>query len=176
MIAYSRLMVSVPYSELQLATRNRAMMQMLNACVIAIFVLLVVFASGTLINLIFVSTETLDKEVPIARFAWYPIYLLVLLLSLPKLAQVIRMAAFSPLIILCVLYAGVSMLWSIDPGVTIRRSIALLLTTYMGLTFAAYFSWARMVQIIAMGFLIIAIFCFAIPFVDTARGLSLIHI
>lgn len=169
-------MVSVPYSELQLATRNRAMMQMLNACVIAIFVLLVVFASGTLINLIFVSTETLDKEVPIARFAWYPVYLLVLLLSLPKLAQVIRMAAFSPLIILCVLYAGVSMLWSIDPGVTIRRSIALLLTTYMGLTFAAYFSWARMVQIIALGFLIIAIFCFAMPFVDPARGImSEIH-
>ncbi len=176
MIAYSRIMVSVPYSELQLAARNRALGQMLNALVIAIFVLIIVFASGTLINLIFVSTETLDKEVPIARFAWFPIYALVLLLSLPKLAQVFRMAAFSPLIILCVLYAGVSMLWSIDPGVTLRRAIALLLTTYIGLTFAAYFTWARMVQIIALGFLIIAFLCFAIVFTDPARGImSEIH-
>lgn len=166
----------MPYSELQLSARNRALGQMMSAMVISVFILLIVFASGTVINLTFVSTETLDTENPIARFAWFPVYFLVILLSLPKLVQVIRMATFSPLIILCVLYAGVSMLWSIDPAVTLRRAIALLLTTYIGLTFAAYFSWARMVQIIALGFFVVALFCFAIVFMDPARGImSEIH-
>lgn len=176
MIAYPRIMVSLPYSELQLASRNRAMMQMLSALVIALFVGVMIFASGAIVGVFFTDLNALENESVIGRYAWYPIYMIVIALSLPKIVEVVRMATVSPLIILCVLYCGVSMLWSVDPGVTLRRAIALLLTTYMGLTLAAYFSWARMVQIIALAFFGVAIMSFVIAFIDPARGImSEIH-
>jgi O-antigen ligase len=171
MIVYALFMVSVPYSELQLAARNTAMMQVINALVILIFIGLTIFASGAVVGFLFTDLDQPGNINPLTRFIWYPVYLLVLVLSLPKLILVVRAATFSPLIILCVLYCGISMFWSEDPALTLRRSIALLLTTYMGLTFAAYFSWARMVQIIAIAFFLVALFSFFLVITDPGRGI-----
>jgi O-antigen ligase len=164
-------MVTLPYSEMQIASRNQAIMQVANAIIILIFVAIVVFASGAVVGLLFTNIDNPEIENPLTRFVWYPVYLLALVMSLPKIVHVFRMAAFSPIIILCVLYAGISMLWSEDPGLTLRRAIALMLTTYIGLTLAAWFSWARMVQIIAFAFVIIAIISFALVAVDPTRAI-----
>ncbi|RKQ70774.1 O-antigen ligase [Litorimonas taeanensis] len=164
-------MVNVPYTEHQIASRNHALFQVANAIVILTFIGLVVFASGAVVGLLFTNIDNPEIENPLTRFIWYPVYLLALLLSLPKLVHVLRMAAFSPIIILCVLYAGISMLWSEMPPLTLRRAIALMLTTYIGLTLAAWFSWARMVQIIAAAFLVIAIISFVLVVVDPGRAI-----
>lgn len=169
-------MVTVPYSEMQIASRNAAIMQLMSVLTIALFVGIVIFSSGTVAGLLFTDLDNPEIVNPITQYIWFPVYLIVLALSLPKIVLVVRAAAFSPLIILCVMYCGVSMLWSEMPSVTTRRAIALVLTTYMGLTFAAYFSWARMVQIIALSFFIIAIITYGLVLVDPARGImSEIH-
>lgn len=168
-------MVTVPYSELQLRTRNRALSDLGQFLVIAIFIGVVVFASGAAIGLLFpaqfADPDQLAPESPMARFIWYPVYLLVLALSLPKLLEIIRLATFSPLIILCVLFCGLSMFWSIDPPTTFRRAIALLLTSYIGLTLAAWFSWGRLVQIIAIAFMIIGFITIALAVLDPGRAI-----
>lgn len=174
-IVYPRPMVTVPYSELQLRARNNALGDLGQFLVISIFILVVVFASGAGVGILFPdlfsSTDELAAESPMARFVWYPVYLLVLMLSLPKLMEIVRLATFSPLIILCVLFCGLSMFWSIDPPTTLRRSIALLLTSYIGLTLAAWFSWGRLVQIIAIAFLLIGLITIALVVIDPGRAI-----
>jgi len=167
-------MVTVPYSELQLGARNKALGDLSQFLVIAIFIGVVVFASGAVIGILFpaqfADPDQMAPESPLARYVWYPVYLLVLVLSLPKLMEIIRLATFSPLIVLCVLFCGLSMFWSIDPPTTLRRSIALLLTSYIGLTLAAWFSWGRLVQIIAIAFLFIGLITIALVIIDPGRA------
>lgn len=171
MFVYFKQMVSIPYSEHQLASRNFAMMQVISAFVIILFIGIMVFTSGAVMGYLFTDLNELGTVNPMARLLWYPVYILVLALSLPKIVLVIRAATFSPLIILCVLYCGVSMMWSENQDTTLRRAIALLLTTYIGLTLAAYFSWSRLIQVFASAFLIVAIFSFLLVFMDPARAI-----
>jgi len=71
----------------------------------------------------------------------------------------------------------VSMLWSIDPGITIRRSIALLMTTLFGLVLAARYDWNGIVQRLAMVFGALALFSLLHGFIDPYRAIhNEIHI
>ena len=163
-------MVTVPFSENQLAARNQALMQLIDVIVIGIFVFIILFALGTVTGVLLPPIDPTKPDNPFLRKLWYPVYGLAIAISLPKLPQVFRMATFSPLIIICVLYCGISMLWSIDPGVTFRRVIALTLTTYVGLALAAWFDWRRMVQVVALAFLITAIATAGLALLDPAKG------
>jgi len=163
-------MVSVPFSENQLSARNRAMMQVIDLAVIGIFVFIILFALGALTGTFLPPIDPTKPDNPLLRQLWYPVYLLAIGISLPKLPQVFRMATFSPVIIVCVIYCGLSTLWSIDAAITFRRVIALVLTTYVGLAMAAWFDWRRMVQVIALAFFIAAVFTVALAVLDPSRG------
>ena len=106
-----------------------------------------------------------------ARLLWYPVYGIILLLGLRCLPQLTRIAIFSPIMIFCVLACGVSMLWSIDPGVTTRRSVALLMTTMFGLILAARYDWNGLVQRLAIVFGVLAVFSFLYGFIDPYRAI-----
>jgi len=69
----------------------------------------------------------------------------------------VRSVAFTPLIIICVLWMGLSYLWSEIPDVTFRRSIALMMGTILGFVLAARYDWGQLVQRVAFVFVLLAV-------------------
>ncbi len=163
-------MVSTTYNTTDEAAFDRTFMRVLGGVETLLFVGLLIFFSGAVIGLLFTNLDDLENENPFARLLWYPVYLLIALLMLRSLPQVIRVAAFNPLILLCVMWCGISMLWSYDPGITMRRSVALMMTTLAGLVLAARYDWNEMVQRIAFVFFILAVISLIVPIVMPAKG------
>ena len=123
---------------------------------ITVFILIFQFSTA-LVALLLTDQGDLASSSPLARTLWYPGYLLVLLLTLRWLPRVVRMAVFNPLLITSILWCGLSYIWSIDPDVTLRRSVALLMTTLFGLVLAARYDWNELVQRLALVFLVTAV-------------------
>jgi len=124
------------YALENLQQRNYALGGALRGLENIIFFLLIFQFSTAMIALFLTDFNNLEYESPLARLLWYPGYLAVLALAIRALPQVIRLAAFNPLLIMCVLICGISYMWSIDPGITLRRSVAVLVTTLFGLVYA----------------------------------------
>ncbi len=96
-------------------------------------------------------------ENSLARSLWFPAYGLVILLALRIFPQLVRIVVFNPILILCVMLCGISMLWSVDPALTMRRSVALAISTLFGLILAARYDWNQLIQRFAIAYLILAI-------------------
>lgn len=170
-------MVTQTYSHDNLRQRNYALGSLLHGIENALFFFVILYFSGAINGLLFTDLNNLERDFPMARLMWYPIYGIVLLLGFRCLPQLTRMAIFSPILIFCVLACGVSMLWSIDPGITMRRSVALLMTTLFGLVLAARYDWNGLVQRLAMAFGVLAIFSLLHGVIDPARAIhNEIHI
>lgn len=146
-----------PYAQQNVAARNQMARRLLRwAEEIIVFVLLFQFSTA-LVALLLIDPNDLDSTSMLARNLWFPGYALVLLLTLRWLPLVMRTAVFNPLLLLCILWCGVSYIWSIEPGVTLRRSVALLMTTLFGIVLAARYDWNGLVQRLALVFLVTAV-------------------
>jgi len=142
---------------------------------IAVFILIFQFSTA-LVALLLTDPNDLASSSPLARNLWYPGYLMISLLTLRCLPKLIRMAAFNPLLITCVLWCGLSYIWSIHPDVTIRRSVALLMTTLFGLVLAARYDWNALVQRLALVFLVTAVISlFLAIFIPSLGQMQEIH-
>lgn len=128
---------------------------------------LIIHFSGAILALVLTDHTDLEAESPFLRTLWYPSYLMILGLSVVHFPKVLRAAVFNPLILMCVLLCGVSYFWSIDPAVTMRRSIAILMTTLFGLFLAARYDWEGLVLRLAFAYAFMAfgslIFSVALP-------------
>ena len=164
-------MVTTTYSHANLRQRNYALGSLLRGLENLFFFLVILHFSGATNGILFTDLNDLEREFPMARLLWYPVYGIILLLGLRCLPQLTRIAIFSPIMIFCVLACGVSMLWSIDPGVTTRRSVALLMTTMFGLILAARYDWNGLVQRLAIVFGVLAVFSFLYGFIDPYRAI-----
>ena len=145
------------YDDAAIAARNQFAMKLLSFIENAIVLFLILHFSGALIALILTDPNDLSSESPLARLLWYPSYILILLLSLRYLPRLVRTAIFNPLIVICVLWCGISYFWSIEPSVTMRRSVALLMTTTFGLFLAARYDWNELIQRLALAYAILAL-------------------
>jgi O-antigen ligase len=65
--------------------------------------------------------------------------------------------ARQPFLVALMLIAAVSMLWSVSPDQTSRRIFALAFTTLGGVALAARYSWARLAEVLAAAFAILAV-------------------
>ena len=170
-------MVTTTYSHDNLRQRNYALGSFLRGVENALFFFVILYFTGAVNGIFFTDLNDLERDFPMARLMWYPVYGIILLLGLRCLPQVTRMAIFSPILIFCVVVCGVSMLWSIDPGITTRRSVALLMTTFFGLVLAARYDWNGLVQRLAIVFGVLAVFSLIFGFVDPYRAIhNEIHI
>lgn len=170
-------MVTQTYSHDNLRQRNYALGSLLHGVENLLFFVVILYFSGAISGLIFTDLNDLERDFPMARLMWYPIYGIVLLLGFRCLPQLTRIAIFSPILIISVLVCGVSMLWSIDPGITMRRSVALLMTTLFGLVLAARYDWNGLVQRLALVFGVLAVFSLLHGFIDPSRSIhNEIHI
>ena len=91
------------------------------------------------------------------RLIWPPVYLVSLVLVAFYPTQVWRVVLRSwPLVVLATLTLA-SAAWSLDPGTTVRRGLAVVMTMVFGLWLAARFSWPDLIRLIALMFAVLAI-------------------
>lgn len=155
-MSYSGTMTGREYSS-NTGARNRMAGRLLYwAEEVFVFILIFQFSTA-LVALILTDPSDLESKSSLARNLWYPGYLLVLFLAVRILPKLVRMAVFNPLLILAILWCGLSYLWSIEPDVTLRRSVALLMTTLFGLVLAARYDWNELVGRLALVFLFTAL-------------------
>ncbi len=171
-------MVSITHSnDGSIVQRNHALRSLLVGVENLLYFFLMLYFTGAIGGILFTDLNDLERDFPMARLMWYPIYAGIALLALRCFPQLLRISVFNPLILICVMICGISMLWSIDPGISMRRSVALLMTTMFGLVIAARYDWNGMVQRFAYVFGVLAIFTLIYVFIDPARAThSEIHI
>ena len=168
---------TLPFSQSGLQQRNYALGSALRGLENVVFFLLIFKFSTALIALFLTDFNNPAYESPLARALWYPAYLAILIMAVRCLPQVIRLAVFNPILILCVVVCGLSFLWSIEPSISLRRAIAVLITTLFGLVLAARYDWNGMVQRLAFVFGALAIVSFLIAIIMPKYGvMSEIHV
>jgi len=94
------------------------------------------------------------------RNYFFPVYLVVLALAATRLRGLGVALLRSPLLVLLLGVALGSILWSIDPEVTGRRGVAVLLSTLAGVVIAERFSWPKFLEVFATAFAIVVGLCF----------------
>ena len=137
--------------------RNHSAAQALRRIESFLIFLLIFQFSTALVALLMTDPTDMDTQSIFARLLWYPGYVVVLLLTLVNLPKIVRMVAYNPLLIICVLWCGISYFWSIEPQVTLRRSVALLMTTLFGLVLVARYDWDELIIKLASVFLLTAL-------------------
>lgn len=129
-------------------------------------ILFICMFSQGLIGPVFASSADPESSA-ILRLMWLPVYAVTLVMIAARPGATFRVIASSPLLVGLVVLTMVSVLWSLAPDVTLRRSFALIMTSLFGFWFAARWSWRDAILIIATSFFILAIlsviFALAIP-------------
>jgi len=119
-----------------------------------VVIAIIVMLTGALIGPVFAP---LQEETPILRLIWLPVYAATLGLLAIRADQVIR--AWPALIILglLVLHAYASKYWSIDPGVTTRRTIALAMSSIFAIYLGAVFRGPYLARVLMLSGLIMGL-------------------
>jgi O-antigen ligase len=135
------------------------------------------FGLGVLMVLIYsqaavapLSGESSNPEASsLIRALYYPAYAATLILAAGAWRRTLKALMRAPLLIVLVTLAAVSVIWSVDQDSTLRRSVALAFTCLSGVVLAARFGWARLAEVFACGFAILAV-------ASIFTGLALPHI
>lgn len=96
-----------------------------------------------------------------ARIFFAPVYLFLGGILWRDRARAWRTARATPLLMGLLGLAFISTFWSIDSGATLRRSVWLGLSMAFGLYLAWRYDWARLVEVIGAGFLVLIAGSFA---------------
>lgn len=97
------------------------------------------------------------READFLRHFYYPAYGLALLIILSRPGLAFRAVCSTPFLLLLLALVALSSLWSIDPGVTQRRLIALSFTTMGGIALAIRWQWRTLIELFALAFGIMAL-------------------
>src|SRR5713226_8007247 len=143
------------------------------------FTIIVLFlGTGAFISLLMDSSnpdQVTDGSL-LTQFGWSLIYIVVLVRAVPLRREILQAVKANKALLFLVLFAILSMIWSEDAGLTIRRGFAVLATTLFGLDFAVRYSIREQVRLfgIALGLavaisVVVEIFFHGlVPTVDTS--------
>jgi O-antigen ligase len=118
--------------------------------VFTIFVL--ALATGAFQSLV-VDTSTaqaVNEGNPLLQIMWALVYAVVLIRAIGNFRAIAAAVRANKFLLALVLLAIVSVFWSEEPGLTLRRSGALLATTLFGLDFAVRYSIRKQLQLVAI--------------------------
>ncbi|MEO0607339.1 MAG: O-antigen ligase family protein, partial [Pseudomonadota bacterium] len=142
--------------ETSLAAQSRSV----SAVEFALLVLvLLVFTEGVLPRLV-ASEQSADGS-PILRILWLPLYALIGLGLIWRARDIARTSLRLPFLMALLVLSALSFLWSIDPGLTQRRSLALLMTSAAGLYLGTRYNWQTLLRALGAAWLIIGLASFA---------------
>ncbi len=93
----------------------------------------------------------------VLRLIWLPVYAVTLLLAVARPGAMMSTLTRNWLILAVTMMTLVSVVWSIDPDTTLRRSFALIMTTLFGLWLASRWNWRELILLIASTFGVLAV-------------------
>ena len=123
-----------------------------------LFIVLLVFSEGILPRL--VSSDEVAEGSPLLRYLWLPIYAIAGLGLVWKAREVARVCLRLPFLMALLLVCGLSFIWSIDPGLTQRRSLAIIMTSAAGLYLGTRYSWQTMLRVLGLLWLTVGLASF----------------
>jgi len=121
-----------------------------------IFVIFVLFLStGAIIPLVRLEKGVIFDPVqgdPVMQGLWLGIYVITFILLFMRWKKAVRTVKQNKLLLLLVGLAFISLLWSVSPLVTLRRSLALLGSTAFGIYLASSYEWRNLVKMLVIAF------------------------
>ncbi|MCA8903167.1 MAG: hypothetical protein KDA53_18165, partial [Hyphomonas sp.] len=121
---------------------------------VVVVLFLILFSEGLFQRLI--SPVASADGSPLLRQLWLPAYGFAIAMSAFHWRALLQICLRAPFLILLVLLTLASAAWSIDPGITLRRSVALICTTWFGLYLAARYTWPDLLRLFGWAWLIVA--------------------
>lgn len=134
----------------------------------ALFIALVLFSEGLVPRL--VTADEVADGTPILRLAWLPVYALVLAGSLWHARAMAMTALRLPFLMALLAIAAGSVAWSIDPALTQRRAIAVLMTSLSGLYIGTRYDWRTMLRVIGLVWITIAVISALVSLLNPTFG------
>ena len=122
----------------------------------ALTVLCLFLFSQGLIGPLFADPENPESSV-VLRLIWLPVYGVTLALILARPGSFLAAMGRNKLILLVTGMTMLSVLWSIAPDTTMRRSFALIMTTLFGIWLASRWQWRELILLIALTFGILGV-------------------
>lgn len=113
-----------------------------------ILLVLFLFSEG-LLGPLLTSEEQPDGN-PFLRIMWLPTYAVVLILAAIKAKSSLIMGLRMPVLMLLLMVTVASVSWSIDPGLTMRRAFAVVMTTGFGLHLANRYNWQELLTLFGL--------------------------
>jgi exopolysaccharide production protein ExoQ len=120
----------------------------------------------------FAPVQSIDAETPLVRLIWVAPYVITLALSVWHWRCFARIGPAASLIGGLVILCFASQVWSIDPGATLRRAIALAFTSLFGLYLAARFDGRQMTGLITRAFTFLIIGAYAAALLYPVMGIQ----
>jgi len=122
------------------------------------------------------TTQTVSEGNSLLQIVWALVYVVVLIRAVQNFGPIVAAVRANKFLIALVLLAIVSVFWSEEPGLTLRRGVALLGTTLFGLDFAVRYPIRKQLQlvaialsaIVALSVVVQVFFAGLIPVVDKA--------
>ena len=99
-----------------------------------------------------------------------PAYLATIVLLLTGGRASVRAALASPPLWALLAITAASVLWSVSPDLTLRRTPALMLTTLAGVALAARFDWPELAEVLAVSFALIIVGSFLLAILVPSWG------
>ena len=144
-----------------------------------LFFLVVLFvASGATEALTMGSAGADPQGSPMMKVFWACIYLVVILRLIPRYRQVLGLFRYNKCFALLLLLAIYSTRWSVDPRLTLSKSLPLLLSALIGLDFARRYSigeqlrlvWMVLATVMVLGVIAQVFFPGVVPDLDFEPG------
>jgi exopolysaccharide production protein ExoQ len=111
-------------------------------------VLFLFLFSQALIGPLFADPLNPDAS-DVLRLIWLPVYAVTLIMVLFRPGAFTSVLTGNLLILALVSLTAISVIWSVSPDTTIRRSFALIMTTMFGFWLASRWSWRELILLIA---------------------------
>lgn len=132
---------------------------------------LLVFSEGILPRLL--SSEPSADGSPLLRYLWLPVYAVTFAALVWKIKDVVQTCLRLPFLMALLAVCALSFAWSIDPGLTQRRSFAIIMTTAAGVFVGTRYSWRILIRALAATWFILAITSFLVGALSPSFGRDL---
>lgn len=126
-----------------MASEKTALSQLFQAFEFIAVLLLLLLFSEALLPRLFSSENDLEGS-SFLRYLWVPAYLTVSVLGATHWRSMLQIIMRLPFLTGLMGLSLLSVLWSIDPGLTQRRAIAVVFTTLFGLFLAVRYDWRQL--------------------------------
>ena len=134
-------------------------------CDIASVLIIITFSQGWIAPIFGATSDAADGS--LIRMAYFPAYLAGLMLLALNAGDAIKVLIRQPLLLAIMGLVIASITWSISPGETMRRTVAISFTTLAGVSLAARYTWPRLVEVMGAAFAILCalsfLMCVAVP-------------